>query len=325
MAQNKILISTERKVNTWPSWDLVYEWEDVLREALHTEFFYPRRLVLGGKDIGRKLYELTNFNINSIFQRGRKCFAYEMKATKKKSLLNLKGMTICIIDFFLRESELAAFFNAYKNTDAIYVSSREVYEFLKKNGYGNAVGHMPLTISDKYKITPNTTFNKEFDIALVGRQNPVLKEFLDRYMKGHNLRVAYRGKLENGNFPYYTTDGEFIGNVNTRQDYINLIRKSRIGLYTTPGIDGGEQRTNGFNQVTPRFLELIASGCHVLAKYAPNPDTKYFELDDMASSVRSYEDFEKAMDKALNESVNMKKYSDYLAKHYTSTIVDMIK
>ena len=51
----------------------------------------------------------------------------------------------------------------------------------------------------------------------------------------------------------------------SRDGYLDSMKKSRIALYATPGIDGGEKRTNGFSQVTPRFLEMVASGCNIIA------------------------------------------------------------
>ena len=44
----------------------------------------------------------------------------------------------------------------------------------------------------------------------------------------------------------------------------------------------------------------------------------FYELEQFSPSVGSYEQFEKILDTAINTDVNMKKYSDYLSKHYTS-------
>lgn len=102
------------------------------------------------------------------------------------------------------------------------------------------------------------------------------------------------------------------------------MQKAKCGFYATPGMDDSESRTNGFNQVTPRFLELIACGCHILARYPENPDTKYFELHNITPSIESYEQFEHLLNKALNEEVDMQIYADYLKNHYTSKIAKQI-
>ena len=83
----------------------------------------------------------------------------------------------------------------------------------------------------------------------------------------------------------------------SRDGYLDSMKKSRIALYATPGIDGGEKRTNGFSQVTPRFLEMVASGCNIIARYKTNADTDYYELEKFCQSINTYEEFEKEMDK----------------------------
>ena len=89
-------------------------------------------------------------------------------------------------------------------------------------------------------------------------------------------------------------------------------------VYSTPGIDGGETRTNGFNQITPRFLELIACGCHVIARYPSNPDTDYYEINKFCPNIEDYLQFEKRLDYCLETEVNLDNYRHYLLKHYTS-------
>lgn len=96
------------------------------------------------------------------------------------------------------------------------------------------------------------------------------------------------------------------------------MQKAKAALYATPGIDGEEIRTNGFSQVTPRFFELISSGCHILARYEANPDTEYYELETIAKSITTYQQFEEELDFARLEIVDMAKYATYLKKHYTS-------
>ena len=93
-------------------------------------------------------------------------------------------------------------------------------------------------------------------------------------------------------------------------------------LYSTPGIDGGEEKTRGLSQVTPRFLEAVSSGCHVLSRYKENSDTDFFDLNRITPHISSYEQFESEFDRAIEEDVDMKVYAEYLSKHYTSTIVN---
>ena len=95
------------------------------------------------------------------------------------------------------------------------------------------------------------------------------------------------------------------------------MKKAKCAFYTTPGIDS-EKVTYGFNQITPRFLELLASGCHIIARYVDNADSRYYEVGSFCKSIENYEQFESSLDYARNNDVDIRKYAEYLEKHYTS-------
>ena len=63
----------------------------------------------------------------------------------------------------------------------------------------------------------------------------------------------------------------------------------------------------------------------MIARYVPNPDTEYYRLQDFSESMETYEQFEKAMDDAMKHDVDMNKYANYLAQHYTSVRAEEIK
>jgi hypothetical protein len=135
---------------------------------------------------------------------------------------------------------------------------------------------------------------------------------------------VYR-KKKGDDFVYYTSDGVELGTINTRSQYISLMKKAKCGLYSTPGIDGGEIRTKGFNQVTPRFLELISCGCHLLARYEVNSDTNFYQLNKFSPSINSYDEFETQLNEKLNCPVDFKFYKTYLSQHYTSCRVELLQ
>lgn len=105
---------------------------------------------------------------------------------------------------------------------------------------------------------------------------------------------------------------------------MELMRKSRVMLYSIPGIDG-DRETNGFHPVTPRFLESIACGCNLLLRYEENSDTDFYELASFGKSIETYDDFEAAFDKALASPADMDVYSRYLRKHYTSVRAEKLR
>lgn len=73
--------------------------------------------------------------------------------------------------------------------------------------------------------------------------------------------------------------------------------------------------------MTPHFLEIIACGCHVVARYPSGKDgvdARFYEFDRFSPSVETYEAFEAAIDHALNTEVDLDGYASYLKSHYTS-------
>lgn len=307
-------ILTVRKYEKWPSFDLVYEWEDIYNKLLKIDFFFDHKTKL------KKIPLINNF-----FIPRENTFIYEMGPQTRFHIWNRKNIFPCIIDFFLKKENLNNFYHEYRKNPIVLLSSKEVFEFLQSNNCPLNIAHLPLSISDKYKIDKNTFFKKVYDLVMVGRQNPVLESYTKRYADSHPDFVYVYRKLQGSNFMYFTSDGKMLGNINTRDQYMQLLQKSRCGLYSTPGIDGGEKRTNGFNQVTPRFLELIACGCHIIARYKENADTDFYKLSDFSHSVETYEEFENLMDNARKKDIDMNKYVDYLSNHYTSNRAQMLK
>lgn len=316
-------IGTCRKFEHWPSFDLVYEWEDVFAEKLGCNFAYKKSWY------NSKLRRIPLLNL--FARHWSNTFCFEMiPGIYGAHLDNMKTVIPCIIDFFLTKESMPLFISGYSNNKVVLLSSKESFDFvedyLQQNNIKNFnIGHLALSISDKYAIDKVTRFEKKYDLVLMGRQNPVLESFLNQYIKSHpDLYYVYR-ELKDGKFNYYTNRGECLGDINTRDKYMTLMRNAKCGLYSTPGIDGGEKRTNGFSQVTPRFLELIACGCHIIARYKQNSDTDYYELEQFSPSVDSYEQFEQMLDKARSSEVDMKSYSSYLLKHYTSVRAIQLK
>lgn len=300
-------IITTRSYQKKPSYDIIYEWEDVFQSILKIPFSFEKRYN----------YYFNRIPFLSYFFKLRNlAFSIEMVPNIRSKVFNIIPQ---IVDFYFKKGkEMDRFYHCYKNLPLIIFSSREVYDYIK-NLYPNMnIAHLALSISDIYSITPSTKFEKYYDLVLMGRQNPILEDYLNRYVQENpDFIYVYRKQIGN-DFCYYTSKGELVGKINSRKDYINLMRKAKVGLYATPGIDGGEKRTNGFSQVTPRFLEYIACGCHVVARYCNNSDTDYYELNSICPSIETYEDFENRMEYCLNNPVDMIFYSDYLSKHYTS-------
>lgn len=313
-------IITWRKFMHYPSYDLVYEWEDIFAQEMQLPFHYEWEK--GNNKYVRRIPILSRFGLP-----WSRAFMFEMVPTLHFRRYNTTRIIPCLIDFFLSDEELGLFQRAYRRNPLVLISSREVYEHLKDRHLKLNIAHFPLSISDRYVLDESVLEEKKYDLVLMGRQNPVLMEYLKKYVETHpDLYYVYRVH-KNNQFLYFTSRGESLGDVSTRFQYIDLMRKSRIGLYATPGIDAEEEgrASNGYHQVTPRFLEYIACGCQVLARYKKNADTDYFQLDKICKSLDSYEEFESAMNAVRNTQVDLEQYRSYLPKHRTSVRVRLLK
>lgn len=313
-------IITKRYYNAKVSFfHLVFEWEDIFKEMLHAKLCFDTEI----KTLSRYLGWL--FKVLPIGTR-EPSFVFEMTPHRQTDHRNRANIIPCIIDFYLSSQyELDLFYQYYSKHKLILISSLEAYNFLKSKGCPLNVGHLPLSISDKYRISISTTFKKTFDVLIMGRVNSVLKGWLDQYIEKRPETSVVTCRIENGHYNYYNQYHEFIGNADSREGCIELMKKSKIGLYSTKGMDQDFEDAKGFAQVTPRFLEYIATGNHIIARYRDNEDTDYYEIGKICPHTRNYEEFEEQMNNARNKPVDIKLYADYLEKHYTSVRVKLLK
>lgn len=296
----KLNILSNRTYEKRHWYDLVFEWEDELKRIGKLEFlFEPRSLKNRWCSFTPFLYR---YIIRSNYTNNEYSVYFEMKANVFHFQKNIKRLIPWIIDWYVPERYLGLYKFMYSRHKLVLISSCEVYEYLKKKKWNN-IAHLALSIPDKYKVSESTEYKKIYDVVLIGRQNPVLLQYLTKYKLKHNISI-YSPSVEEKD---------------TREKYMQALSKGKVSLYVTPGTDDFANRTKGFSQVTPRFLEMLASGCHILARYRKNADTEYYELDSFCPSINSYEEFEKRLDYYLSTDVDMKRYSAYLLKHYTSS------
>lgn len=227
-----------------------------------------------------------------------------------------------IIDWFLPDTAVRSFLEATEACPYVLISSREAYEHLiKYGGDPSKYLHLPLSLPDRYRLDPKAAMHKDIDLALVGRPTSVLLDFARRYVTSHpGLRVVVKGAKRNGHPWVYDLDGTPVADIDSREDYLALLRRCRLFLYSTPGMDDGKP-TEGFSQVTPRFLESLACGCLPLMRYPDNPDTRFYDLASFGPSIDTYEQFEAAADRALSAPADLNAIAQYLEPHYTSSVV----
>ncbi|HEY4196723.1 MAG TPA: glycosyltransferase [Mucilaginibacter sp.] len=323
---------TDRHFQQWPSWSLVYEWEDIIEEQLNLSLKDTAKAAIVTRSIDRVLASVSRrlkLSDNKLLRIADQlvlkpaALYFEMYPQDSFRFSASKNTVPFIIDFW-KTQDLATFYKIYRNCKLVLISSKEVYDYLKEHKCPLNIQHVPLSLSDKYKVSPDS--EKKIDILLAGRTSPVLGDYLKRYEKLHPGIEYFYSKIIDGEIYYFSNKNGIVGNYHKREDYLDLLRTAKVTFYSTPGIDGFEERTGGFNPVTPRLFELAASGCSIIARYPVNPDTDFFRLPLFYPSADSYELFEKQLTKALHSDADkVRKHNQtFLTDHYTSNRARMI-
>ncbi len=324
-------ILTDRHYQDWPSWQIIYEWENELSSFLKLPIKnsppIPKKLV--NKLFGKVDRNLFNGRIGSslnnlhLKDQGHSLY-FEMTPKDYKDFSNNSKTIPVIIDFF-NISYIKRLKKQYKHCPYILVTSLEVFHLLRENGFRSNVIHFPMSLPTMYKLKTDQYFEKKYDIVLVGRINVALWNFLKQYEINHPEIEYLYSFVQNGELYYKNNRGAILGKFHSRSEYIRLIRLARVSFYATPGIDGGEIRSNGFNPVTPRFFELLAAGCHVLARYPQSVETEYYNMGSISPSISTYEEFESELNIALNSTPPIKRNSEYLSSHYMSNKIKILE
>ena len=312
-------INTKRDFEHRFFYDLVYEWEDIISKTLNVPMLHEYREYLMYRNMRNKYLRRIPILREMLYPHGLS-LSFDMDPVEKPRF-NSKHIIPWIIDFYLPVEKLPQFNEAYKGHPLVLISCLDAYNFLnehKKLCPDIKIAYLPLSLPDQYAFKEEYLNQKKYDIALVGNQEAKMKSFFEQYVKEHpEVTYVYR-KNENGEFKYYANNSDAPIGGGLRSDYFEIIRSAKVILYATSMLYGAREGYNNFNHVTPRFMELVGAGCHVLCRYIPNADTAHFELDKFSPSLEIYEQFVKMMDEALKTPIDKEKYANYLKKHYTS-------
>lgn len=319
--QIRQILSRRNKKNQNYSQPIIYEWEDEISKELGISI----------KNYSRIYSVVNHFDLHIPFVGPiNNTFRFVVNGKDYDEPMNNNHIIPCIIDFFEKKEHLNQFYKKHNRNKLILLSSPFDYHYLKDNNCPLNIGLFPYSLADKWAINGDK-IQKKYDIVLTGRQDPLLYSFFKEYVKKHpDVTYVKRGQdIENDNKKtkgYYLNGKDYIGEVETREDFMYLQAQGRATLYGVQGyLDGF---TRGFYHMTPHFLEIIACGSHVLAHYPTGDegvDANFYEFEKFSPSIETYEQFEAIMDKALNTDVDLEMYSNYLAKHYTSVRAKELK
>ncbi|HEX8327811.1 MAG TPA: hypothetical protein VF629_09740 [Hymenobacter sp.] len=327
-------ILTSRSFENNPNYHLIYEWEDDLGAHLSVSVvdakpFYRKVLINRySKTLIKYFGEAAFVKLNDAVEafgalgHGGNNLVFELYVAEEPNFTTSSRAIPVMVDFW-KHTDLDRFYRLYGACKLVLISSLEAFEFLKARGCPLNIAHFPLSLSDRYRMAPGVVYPKKYDILLAGRlnvrTNQVLRDYLEAFvLKYPDVEYLYQQEI-NGEYYYATNKGRTIGKFQSREDYVGLLRSSKVSFYSTPGLDGGEKRTGGFNPVTPRFLELLSAQCRLLGRYPKNEETEFYELPMVCPNVSSYEEFEATLLGYLSDTdTSFAAHRQVLEKHYTS-------
>jgi len=307
-----------------PSYKIVYEWEDIISERLALTINVKNGIC---RKIIRKISKTSQWgSLNNILSSNTNLsLMYVMRAKTDNNIDLTKSVIPIIIDFWLNEKELPAFYKTYRNVPLILVTNLEVKFFLDKHNCPIPVEHWALSYPDTLKPKENVRYDKKYDLAFLGRPDPFFINLVKKYASKHEDFVYVITKGTEKNRTYYTNKGEFICKDEGRSTYFSMMHNTRVTCYTTPGFDMAKKETSFFNQVTPRLFEMLCNGCQVIGHYPDAADTNWYKLKDLIPQVDNYNQFEKVLDEMLDKEVEFEKVQKFMSRHYTSQRIDPLR
>ena len=246
-------IISQRNYNSAAPFKIVYEWENIISDKgninLYKETSFHFHKIYGWlKKIG-----LVDFYKSIISSKELSLFFVMRADVFKEPWLNKSTIPV-IIDFWLNDSELPSFYEAYKDCPLVLITSAEVVEYLKTKNCPLKIEHWPLSIPDYMKPDRKENYEKLYDLCFLGRPSPYFVDMLKQYEITHPDFKYILGSRSSKNREYIDNHGNFIAKDSGRESYIHMIRSSKITCYSTPGLDSNKSETSIFNQVTPRLF-----------------------------------------------------------------------
>jgi hypothetical protein len=314
---------SRRFKSTTPSWKIVFEWEDIIANALNI------RIKKESKITNSLIYPiLSKFSLVQLYHKlvlpiGIYLRFDSIANPTIDARLN-KNCIPVIIDFWLKDNDIDKFFKCYKNVPIVLITNKEVYDKLLEKNSPIPIEHWPLSFPDLHALTRNKLKNKKFDVCLFGRNNPFFIRLLDEYSKNHPQFTYLKRVKKDNKLVYIDNRGREILEDNGRTDYLTLIQETKVSCYSTPGIDESKLDSNGYNQVTPRVFEMLCNGCKVIGHYPLSSDVEWYKLYEIVPNVNTYDEFEKCLDEMLATPFDFEKTKRYVERHYTSTRIKML-
>lgn len=297
-------VVTNRDNSSWPSWLMVYEWEDILAKKLSAE-------LVGYQSWLKKRRSKHHANEYAL------CFL--LLASNLERLIGDDHLIPVVMDLWKNDIEL--FKQHASNFKLIFVTSLAAFNLLRDHGC-TQVAYLPYSYPDQYLLDSVPT--KDIDIMQFGRTNPVLDDYMIQLQKkyphlNYVTTVRHQGKI----FFHSSLHG-LLEASDTRLKFMSMLGRCNISLVSTCGMDGSRD-TGGFDPVSPRFYESAACYCRMIGRFPHNDEFELFGINRIAERVDSYCQFETAIMNYIGKPFDrFDDYNEVLRLHLTSSRADII-
>lgn len=294
----KMKMLTERQYEDRSFYQVAWEWEDAFIEELKDR-----------AECGLEIVHATKFKPLQFLYK----FVYpkiQPKLLPLKDELNVyiplrvwhcnqylgrKRFIPIFLDCYAEEIDVI--YQMTKKLPFYFVTAWDIYDLIKKKYPDSNVYFSPLSVSDKWRTSDIP--EKDIDVIQIGRRSELLHEYMLKYCE-KNPQVNYVYLDSKQSWDYISTVNGNMGKLETRDVFMKMLRRARISLTSSPGIETG--RFGKIDFFTPRFFESAICYCHMVGHYTENKEAELLNIKSVCDNPKSYEEFEKSVDKYLGET-----------------------
>lgn len=264
--------------------EVMFEWEDDLSRKGFT--------IKCRSQIEKYFWLLFHkFGNGKIKQSKNPSFAFLMFVSQYSELFP-KNIIPIFVD--TRVKGLPVLEKAISDLDIAIITNRQAYYKMKKIYPEKRLYSIPLWVSDKWRC--DKIPSKSIDVLQLGRKNKILHNYMLRYLDTHP-EVEYIYQMDDGSRRYISTRKGILGTIDTREDFINTLRSTKISLVSSPLADTDDSY---LDFITPRVYESAASYCYMIGRFTQNDEFNDIGLAKVCKIADNQEVFNKYVDMCLN-------------------------
>jgi hypothetical protein len=301
-------------------WDIVFEWEDEFSKTLNIPLVPVGErydTIYQPGNLAKVLNRLNYFQLrDKYFKRPEKYFlAFHIGPPGLYSFYCARNVIPVIIDFWKHEN-LARFEKIFALCPVVFVTSKEVFNYLKEKKVKVNLQHVSLSLPDKY-VGESASMEKPIDVIQLGRQNKQLKLYMDEFLvRNPDVHYVYAESI-GGELNMISSRNGNLGKFKTRDAFISLLKQAKVSLLSAPGMDEDDKRTGGFSPVTPRFFESAVCGCKMVGVYPQNDDFGFNKIRSVCPNVTSFDEFNRIVSSYLLSDTAID-YTDFITVNLSS-------